>query len=234
MSNPFGTTTGKLFGQFDNPRSNNTRKTKIDYNKVFSVNPYEISTPDLKKMVERKVRIANKRLLRIERSGYYSYAYNRAMKELQAVGRRRFSYAGKEHGELIKKLYQVEAFLEHQTSTVTQIKKLQERAYDKIANAVKSRTGIDMKQLNLNRNEFYAFLNSKEGKDMVGDYGSEQIQDDIAMALKDRSLKLSDVLEQYKEFMGTHLPLEAVQYRREGKVGSYDEYRRLLEKQKYR
>lgn len=210
------------------------RRLKLNYDKIFSVNPYEISIRDLKKNLEVKVRRANQRMREIERAGNYSYAYNVAMRELDREGRRRFSYAGKEREELIKRLYQVEAFLSHETSKVRNLRKIQERAFESLSREVEKRTDIDITELNLNRNDFYKFLNSREGKDLIGEYGSQQVIDDIARAMKDRTIKLEDVLKDYKEFMGTHLPLEAVSYRRERRIGSYDEYRRMLERKKSR
>lgn len=209
-----------------------TRKTKIDYEKVFSINPYEMSISDLKKNLERKVRRANERMRQIEKVGIYSYAYQASMRELDRQGRRRFSYAGTEREDLVRKLYQVEAFLSHETSRVKELRKIQERSYETLSAKVQKRTDIDLRELNLNRNDFFRFLNSQEGKDFIKEYGSAQVIDDIATALQDRKLKLEDVIEQYKEFMGTHLPLEAVEYKRRGRIGTYDEYRKMLEKKK--
>lgn len=208
------------------------RKLRLNYDNVFAINPYEISIRDLKKNLELKVRRANQRMREIEKAGNYSYAYQAAMRELDRQGRRRFSYAGKEREELIKKLYLVEAFLSHETSKVRELRKIQERAYETLSEKVKERTKIDLKKLNLNRNDFYRFLNSKEGKDLLNEYGSTQVIDDIANALQDKKIKLEDVIEQYKEFMGTHLPIEAVEYKRKGKIGTYDQYRKMLEKKK--
>lgn len=208
------------------------RKVKIDYEKVFSINPYEMSIGDLKKNLEKKVRRANERMRAIEKAGNYSYAYQAAMRELDRQGRRRFSYAGNNREDLVKKLYQVEAFLSHETSKIRELRRIQERAYETLAEKARKRTGIDLRELNLNRNDFYRFLNSTEGKDFIKEYGSKQVIDDIATALTDKTLKLEKVIDQYREFMGTHLPLEAVEYKRKGKIGTYDQYRKMLEAKK--
>lgn len=206
-------------------------------NDYFGFNPRELSLEQQRQYLRTLVQRANKRMQRLAKADIYSYAYNRAERELARVGRTRFSYKIKSPAGIINEIYLAEAFLAHESSFVRNVRGLQDRAFKTLTSRLKHQSGIRLDEIKLNRNAFYKFLNSQQFKDMANKYGSDWVIEDMARALEDEKVSLDDVIAEYQEFMKEDLPLDAVEKKRIGAVQNYDEYRKLYEsreKPKYR
>lgn len=203
----------------------NKRIKQSDTN-IWGFNPREMGLDMQKQYLKKIVQRANKRMQRLEKSNLYSYAYQRAERDLSFLNRTRFSYRQKTPEDIINEIYRVEAFLAHESSLVQNVRKLQTRAFETLAVRINSTNGIDIRGLNLNRNDFYRFLNSQQFKDMSGRYGSDWVIEDMARALDtDPQSTIKDVIKEYNDFMKEDLPLEAVDMKRRGAISGYQEYR---------
>lgn len=185
------------------------RKKKQDYSDVFGFDLYEMSMKDLKAYVKKRAENTNRQLRRIEDAGIYSWAYARTMKELG--GRKRFRYGFDTREKLIKELRLIEAFSSHESSKIKNLRKIQNRAYEKLRSRILKEKGIDIADIkHFDQNTFYRFLNSKEGKDLLSQYGSGDVIDDIVTQMYERKIKLDDVVEDYKDFLSQDLPFDVL------------------------
>ena len=208
------------------------KKQKLDYNdNYYGFNPRELSLDQKQQYLRKIVERANKRITRINQSGRYSHAYAITRKELERQGRKRFSYKRpKTEHEINREIVMVESFLNMETSLVSNVKRIQQKAYLSLK-AKLARKGYA--NFEINQNDFYRFMSSQEFKDMAADYGSNWVVEDIAKAVEgNRKITIDELVEQYKEFMREELPIEAVHMKRSGAISSYDEYRKLRDKQR--
>lgn len=184
-------------------RKKSSQKKDIDY---FGFDIYEMSFPDLKKYVKKKSESANKQLLRIEQAGIYSWAYGRTMREM-GEGRKRFRYGYKTREQLIGELRLIEAFNAQESSKVSNLRHVQTKAYQKLRERILKEKKIDIADIkDFDQNTFYKFLNSRQGKDMLAKYTSDDVVDDIIEQMYERKVKLEDVVKDYKDFLTSEIP----------------------------
>lgn len=199
------------------------RIAKSETEDAFGFNPRELTSDQKRAYLKRITERANKRLYRIEKSGRYSYAAAEALRRLERSGRKRFSYHQKTDSEVLNEIYSIEAFLNSKTSLVSNIKKIQMKAFDTLKQNL-TRQGIDMEGVPFDTASFYNFLGTQQFKDLAAQYGSDWVVEDIARAVTEDKLSMQQVIKEYKEFMKTDLPLDAVEMKRKGAIESYEQY----------
>lgn len=204
------------------------------------VNPYDLEGENLKSYLKRVVRLANDRLLKIEKKGVTeeSYPYQRAIRELENLGRRRFSYKFNDPAEMIKEIARVESFITNKASTLSGLKEIQKTTWGQLRTRYLDKLGIDMQSVGLNQRDFYKFLNSQAGKDMVHDYGSDFVIEDVIKTLfqfRNKKYTLEDVIKDYRDFMKEdNLSFDAVDLKRRGYIETLADYTKLKEKLGYK
>lgn len=206
-------------------------KKKLEFKLV---NPYDLDPTAMHKYLRRIVRLANNRLLRLEKAKKVdnSWAYKKAMQELEGQNRRRFSYAATRVKDMVAEIQRVESFISQQTSTLGGISQVQKSAYGKLRLTMLERTGIDMQSVGLNIKDFYDFINSRAGKDLIAEYTSDVVFDDMIRAMfryrYERRYTFDDLIQEYSEFQKTKdISFEALELKRRGVIGSYEEYKKL-------
>lgn len=145
--------------------------------------------------LRRKAKQANQRMLRLERAGYNSPAYQAAQAKLEILGKtakgdrgRRFSESGKatyNEMEVLNKILD-EFLYEQSTSTVKGAKEYQESIWN-AANA-----NNELEDAGITRDEWLSFWESMpDRKDRI--YGSEQIVAMVrAYSMKNDKLEAED------------------------------------------
>lgn len=202
------------------------------------VNPYDLDPAAMHKYLYRLARMANNRLYRLEKAQRQdeSYAYKEAMQELKRQNRRRYSYAANDVKGMIREIQRIESFIGKQSSTLTGLRELQSSAFQKLRLKYMKTTGLDITATGIKQKDFYRFLNSQTGKDLVHEYGSDDVIEDIIKTMfyyKQARYTFDDLIEEYGRFLAEeHMPLEAVELKRRGVIGSYGEYRDLRAKRK--
>lgn len=209
------------------------RKTQSELNDVFGFNPREMTMDQKQQYLRKVVERANKRITRLNKSGIYSYALNRAQAELAREGRKRFSYKRpKTEHQIIREIYMVESFLSLESSLVSNVKKIQDKAFNTLSRKLESK-GVNVKDIKLNKNDFYRFLNSQEFKDIAEKYGSDWVVEDITRTMEsNKKITLDQIIKDYEEFMKEDLPFEAVELKHKGAISDYDQYRKKRKKQR--
>lgn len=209
------------------------RKTQSELNDIFGFNPREMTLDQKKQYLKRIAERANKRITRLNTSGIYSYALQRAQSELAREGRKRFSYKRpKTEHQIIREIYMIESFLSLESSLVSNVKKIQDKAYNTLAKNLEKK-GVHVKDIKLNRNDFYRFLNSQEFKDLADKYGSGWVVEDITRTMdSNKKITLDQIIKDYEEFMKEDLPFEAVELKHKGAISNYDQYRKKRKKQR--
>lgn len=152
----------------------------------------------LKKELQRKVAMANKRVKRLEQNDMTSlpaYKYYQEMKQGE-----KFSSAGKDYNELRKELAKVDNFLGAKTSKI--------RDANKYLKGIAERTGIEyksVKELPAKTKKFFELTSKVEQylKNVQGSYsaiGYQKVWETVSEYVKDNDIDLgSDALdmEQY-------------------------------------
>lgn len=94
-------------------------------------NPNTLSTAELREAVRKAAKAANQRLVRLERRGYTSGVYERAMNNLVSTGRRRFkeNTAKLSQAELRREYVALRDFISAKTSTVQGRRDTEEKRY---------------------------------------------------------------------------------------------------------
>lgn len=206
-------------------------KKSLEFN---TINPYDMGVSMMHEYLRRIARKANDRLLRLEKRKKTdeSWAYKKVMQELRAKNRRRFSYAATNEKEMLKEIQMIESFLSQQTSTLGGIAQLQKTAYGKLRMKMLDRTGVDMQEIGIDVKDFYSFINSRAGKDLIDEYGSDAVFDDMIRAMfryrSEKKYTFTNLLDEYKEFQKQRdISFEALELKRRGAIGSYEQYRNL-------
>lgn len=227
--------TTKGVKKFDNFMRSSVSKNISQAATSFNIiNPYDLDPASMHKYLRRIVRKANDRLLRLEKSGRKneSWAYKSAMRDLQAMGKHRFSYAANEVDSMIKEIQRVERFIFAPSSTLSGLREAQSTQWQKMRMNYQQKFGVDIQSIGLTKNEFYKFLNSQVGKDLVHDYGSDDVIEDVILTLYRNTRKkytFENLLSDYKDFLASEATtLDAVRAKRAGVVGSYAEYMEKL------
>lgn len=185
------------------------KRKKKDNTDAFGFDLYEMSMKDLKTYVKKKAQSANRQLRRIEDAGIYSWAYARTMKEM--ASRKRFRYGFDSREKLIKELRLIEAFSSHESSKIKNLRSIQVKAYKKLRERLLKDKDIDIADLDyFDQNTFYRFLNSREGKDLIDKYGSDDVVEDIVQQMSERKLRLEDIVLDYKDFLSSELPFDVL------------------------
>lgn len=193
------------------------------------MNYYKLGVEALKSYVKKKSRLANDRLLRIEKSGLHSYAYKSSMRTLNLEGRRRFRYGFESYYDLILEAKRIDRFLANPDSLVSQVRSRQKQAWGKLRLRYMKK-GIDISEIGLDLSSFYNFLNSTEGKQLVKDYGSDDVVDDIIINIAKNDVKIDQVIEEFKEFQKHEISFEALELKRRGVIRDYGDYNKLKER----
>lgn len=147
------------------------------------------NTRALKKELQRKVAIANKRVKRLEANNMESlpaYKYYQDMKEGQ-----KFSSAGNDHNKLRQELKMVDNFLDSKTSKV--------REANKYMKGIAKRTGIKYKnvsELPTKTKNFFEMASKVEQylKNVQGSYhaiGYQKVWEQVSTYVKDNNIDLS-------------------------------------------
>lgn len=200
------------------------------------VNPYDLEPTAMHKYLYRLARMANSRLYRLEKAGrsQESYAYKKAMQELTRQGKRRFSYAETDVKGMIKQIQKIESFLGMESSSLTGLREIQSTSYQKLRIKYMERTGLDITATGINQKDFYRFINSQVGKDLIHEYGSDDVFEDMITTMfryKQQKYTFDDLIADYGKFLAEeNMPFEAVELKRRGVIGSYEEYRILQAK----
>lgn len=237
LNNPFGEVSSdlnKMIGGMKKADSAMTRSTSGNISHVATrfniVNPYDLDPSAMHKYLRRIARTANDRLLRLEKSGKNeeSWAYKSAMSNLKDLGRRRFSYAAMEVDSMIKEIQRIERFTSAQSSTLSGLRVAQSSQWQKMRLKYQQKFGVDIQSIGLTKSDFYTFLNSQLGKDLIHDYGSDDIIEDMILTLyrnQRKTYSFENLMKDYQEFLASEAStLDAVRAKRAGVVGSYAEY----------
>lgn len=157
----------------------------------------------LNEMIElnkRYAKIANSRLLRLERKGYDYYAYDRASEFNREKGRRRFSTTLDNPIDLYEQMLELRAFLNARSSTITG-----QKAIIKERKEAFSEMGIDIPRGE--EKDFLRFLGNQDVREMIDLVGSSrlgglsgELVEAIAGAWKGglNQKKILNLFEQYK------------------------------------
>lgn len=196
------------------------KKKQVVNTDVFGFNIKDFGEEQQREYLKRIAARANKRLQRIRYADIYSYAAERARKDLAVRGRKTFSSAKTlSPDQVLDEIMLIEAFLSHQTSLVSNVKKIRAKAFDKLSNRMKELYGTDISVIE-DKTKFYRFLNSQEFKDIAKMVPSDQIIDDIAESMRDDKLTLEQIIDSYKEFSGKTRSLKEVKKARRNMIKS--------------
>lgn len=192
---------------------------------IFGVNIYDLGEKALKSYLRSISRIANDRLLRIEKSGKDSWAYKQAMNSLSSQKRNRFRYGFSKSEDMIREIQRVETFINMPSSTLSGLRETKKRSWNSLVSKYEEKYGEgSVMRSGLTPRKFYSFINSKMGQDMIQDYGSGNVFDDIFEATIKYKMKLEKVVEEYNEFNRLNVPFEAVELRRRKVIGKLEDY----------
>lgn len=134
---------------------------------VWGFNPRELGEEQQRQYLSNIVQRANKRMYRLEKSGKFSYALQRAQKELSSKGRKHFTTRGLSSKEVMDEIMLVEAFLAHKSSLVSELKKIQKRAFITLKEKMKREYGSDFEGVDIEKESFYKFLNTRAFEDLA-------------------------------------------------------------------
>ena len=175
----------------------------------------QLSNEQMRAQLYKLARIANSRLLELEKHNEMRFAYEKAMKffDDKTPGKNRFSTSQRQTDkELRQEFNAIVEFLSSKSSTVTGLKAVYENARNRIERQIQKSTGDEDFKIT-NWKEFETFLKSKEWKKLKKRVDSDQVMEDFALALQEDT-PIDEIYAGYHEFIDTEMTFEQVSEKR--------------------
>lgn len=175
----------------------------------------ELSNEQMRAQLYKLARVANSRLLELEKHNEMRFAYEKAMEFLEdkTPGKNRFSTSQRQTDkELRQEFNAIVEFLSSKSSTVTGLKAVYEDARNRIERQIQKSSGDEDFKIS-NWKEFETFLKSKEWKKLKKRVDSDQVMEDFALALQEDT-PIEEIYAGYREFLDTEMTFEQVAEKR--------------------
>ena len=170
------------------------RKTISNPQVAEGIDLLDLNIESQKSLLRRFAKRANQRLVRLEKAGLNQYAYSNAMAYLRDSGKRRFSESIGTIGKMTNfqrktELSAIMEFLGAKTSTVSGFKEILKSNARRLAD----------KGINIDNEDFFAFLRSDEYKSAKRKLGSEQVMENVDQALS-LGISLDSIIEDFRVY----------------------------------
>ena len=175
----------------------------------------ELTNDQMRAQLRKLARVANSRLLELEKHNEMRFAYERALEffDNHTPGKNRFSTSqSQSNAEIRKEFNAIIDFLSSKSSTISGLNMVFDNARKRIENQIKDSTGDENFKIT-NWKEFEAFLKSSEWKKLRKRVDSDQVMEDFALALQEET-PIDEIYAGYHEFLDTEMTFEQVSEKR--------------------